>query len=257
MTARSGAEWRLGVAGIATLFVLWELTVRAGLVSPLALPGPVAVVRALGALLIDPSFLAQAADTLIAWLLAMLLTVIVAIPIGLIMGYVSALYRPASTFVHAARSVPATSLIPVAILLFGLGTPMKVAVVCYAIAWPLVLNAMYGVHAVEGQLMTTGRSFGWGRTKLLWRVILPSAAPSIATGIRIAGSIGLLLVVSAEILGARRGIGTVLTVYEEAHRLDFVYAGIVVVGLLGMLISYALAALERAATPWAHANRGA
>jgi ABC-type nitrate/sulfonate/bicarbonate transport system permease component len=256
VTARSGAEWWLGLAGVATLFVVWELAVRGGLLSPLAFPEPVAVLRALGALLIDPSFLAQAGDTLLAWLIAMVVAVIVAVPIGLVMGYVTALYRPASTVVHAARSVPATSLIPVAILLFGLGTPMKVAVAFYAIAWPLILNAMYGVHAVEGQLMTTGRSFGWGRTKLLTRVILPSAVPSIATGVRIAGSIALLLLVSAEILGARRGIGTVLTIYEEAHRLDVVYAGIIIVGAIGMAIYYALAALERRATPWAHAQRG-
>jgi NitT/TauT family transport system permease protein len=257
VTARFGAEGWLGLAGVATLLVVWELAVRFGLISALAFPEPLAVARALAALAVDPSFLAQAGDTLLAWSIAMVLAVIVTVPIGLAMGYVATLYRPASTVVHAARSIPATSLIPVAILLFGLGTPMKVAVVCYAIAWPLILNAMYGVHAVEGQLLLTGRSFGWGRTKLLWRVILPSAVPSIATGVRIAGSIALLLCVSAEILGARRGIGTTLTIYEEAHRLDFVYAGIVVVGILGMIIFSALSALERAATPWAHAHRAA
>lgn len=245
----------LGLAGVATLIVAWELAVHFALISPLALPGPAAVARALGALVIDPSFLAQAGDTLLTWLIAMVIAVLVTVPIGIVMGYLTALYRPASTVVHAARSVPATSLIPVAILLFGLGTPMKVAVVCYAIAWPLILNAMYGVHAVEGQLLLTGRSFGWSRMKLLTRVVLPSAVPSIATGVRIAGSIALLLCISAEILGARRGIGTTLTIYEEARRLDFVYAGIVIVGVLGMAIYYALAALERAAIPWAQAHR--
>jgi ABC-type nitrate/sulfonate/bicarbonate transport system permease component len=249
------ADWWLGIAGVVTLVAAWELAVRMKLLSPLAFPEPFAVARALAALVVDPTFLAQAGDTMTAWLVVMLLAVTFTVPIGLLMGYISALYRPASTVVHAARSVPATSLIPVAILLFGLGTPMKVAVAFYAIAWPLILNTMYGVHAVEGQLMTTGRSFGWGRGKLLARVILPSAAPSIATGVRIAGSVALLLMVSAEILGARRGIGTVLTLYQEAHKLDFVYAGIVIVGLLGMVIFYALTALERAATPWAHANR--
>jgi ABC-type nitrate/sulfonate/bicarbonate transport system permease component len=256
MREGKAADWSLGVAGVATLLGAWELAVRFALVSPLAFPDPIAVVRALGALLIDVSFLAQAGDTLTAWLFVMALAVTITVPIGLLMGYVSVLYKPASTVVHAARSVPATSLIPVAILLFGLGTPMKVAVAFYAIAWPLILNTMYGVHAVEGQLMTTGRSFGWGRAKLLTRVILPSAVPSIATGVRIAGSVALLLLVSAEILGARRGIGTVLTVYQEAHHLDFVYAGIVIVGALGMAIFYALAALERGATPWTHAHRG-
>jgi ABC-type nitrate/sulfonate/bicarbonate transport system permease component len=250
------ADWWLGIAGVITLLGAWDLAVRFSLVSPLAFPAPLAVLRAFAALLTDGSFLAQAADTLLAWLVVMLLAVTVTVPIGLLMGYFSALYRPASTVVHAARSVPATSLIPVAILLFGLGTPMKVAVAFYAIAWPLILNTMYGVHGVEGQLMTTGRSLGWGRAKLLTRVILPSAAPSIATGVRIAGSVALLLMVSAEILGARRGIGTVLTQYQEAHRLDFVYAGIVVVGALGMGIYYTLSAVERRATPWAHAHRG-
>lgn len=248
-------DWPLAAAGVATIFVVWDLAVRSGLVSALVVPPPLEVFRGLGVLVTDRSFPGHGIDTLLSWVATMLVASAFAVPVGLLMGYFAALYRPASMVVHALRSVPAIAMIPIAILVFGLGPTMKIAVSVYATSWPLLLNSMYGVRSAEGQMITAGRSLRWGRGKLLRRVILPAAAPSIATGFRLAATIGLLVLLATELLGARSGLATLLIVYEEAQRPEVVYAGILVIGSLGLFIHYALSAVERLVIPWAHAQR--
>lgn len=248
-------DWALGVAGACTLFAVWEAVVKLSLVSSTTFPEPTLVLQRCWELITDFDFLGQVGDTMKTWLAAVVIATAVAVPTGLLMGYFAALYRPASTVVHAARSVPATSLIPVAILLFGLGFDLKLAVALYAIVWPLLLNAMYGVRSADGLMITTGRSLGWGKRKILVRVILPAATPLIATGVRLASSIALVLVLSTELLGASTGVGTLITQYQQDQENDYVYAGILIVGLLGAVVYYALSAIERYVFPWAVANR--
>jgi len=249
-------DWALGVVGAVTMLVAWDLAVRTGAVSEDSLPYPADMLARAVDLISDPEFLTQVGHTLWAWFASLALATVVAVPLGLLMGYFSTLYRPASTVVHAARSIPSTAFLPVAILLFGLGTQLKVSLAVYAVFWPILLNAMYGVRDAEPQMLTAGRSMGWNRVRLLVRIVLPSAAPAIATGIRVASSIALIVVLSTELLGATSGIGTVITTYQQAQRPDFVYAGILLTGLLGTAVYYLFTFTERALLPWANAQRG-
>ncbi|MEV4382413.1 ABC transporter permease [Streptosporangium sp. NPDC049644] len=253
---RPTPTWVLGTAGVVTMFVVWDLLVRSGAVSRDSLPYPGDTLARLAELLTDPLFLGQVVQTLWAWVISMLVASVVAVPLGLALGYFATLYRPASAVVHAARSVPSSAFLPVAILLFGLGTQMKVSLSVYAVFWPILLNAMYGVRDAEPLMLTAGRSMGWGQRRLLTRIVLPSAAPAIATGLRVASSTALIVVLSAELLGATSGVGTVITTYQEAQRPDYVYAGILIVGILGMLIYYGFHFAERLLVPWGHAQRG-
>lgn len=245
----------LGVIGLGWVVAAWHVGVASGAIPVTTLPAPGSVAGRMPELVADAEFRAHVADTLATWALAMLTAGAVAIPLGLVLGYVPTLSRPASTVIHAARSVPSTALLPISVLFFGLGLAMKVALVSYAIFWPMALNSMYGVRAVDPQMVTVARSFGWGRYTILWRVILPSAASYAATGVRIAGGIALIVVLSAELLGASRGIGTVIVRYQQADRPDFVYAGILLVGMLGIAILTLLRSVERHLFPWAEARR--
>lgn len=250
-------DWALGVAGVITTFVLWDLVVRLGVIDPQSVPYPADTMARFVELLIDASFLGHVLQTLLAWLVSMLLAAVVAVPLGLVLGYFTTLYRPASALVHAARSIPSSAYLPIVILLFGLGLQMKVSLGVYAIFWPILLNSMYGVRDAEPLMLTVGRSMGWGRRRLLTRIVLPSAAPAIATGLRVASSTALIVVLSTELLGATSGVGTVITTYQEALRPDFVYAGILIIGVIGMLIYYGVDYAERLLVPWGHAQRGA
>lgn len=252
-----GVLWSpiLGLTGVVTVIAAWHLAVKNGYVSQLSVPLPMDVGGRVVDLVGDTSFLGEVWNSLWAWLISMVLAFVVAVPLGILFGWFRSMYRPASTVIHAGRSVPSTALIPVAILFFGLGTQMKVSLVAYAIFWPMLLNAMYGAHGVDPQMVRVGRSLRWSRSKILVRVVLPSAAPSIATGVRVAGAIALIVVLAAELLGASNGVGAVIVAYGRNEQPDFVYAGIVLVGVIGVVLNYGLNLLERLALPWAAGNR--
>ncbi|WP_165950444.1 ABC transporter permease [Actinomadura sp. GC306] len=245
----------LGLLGVAFLIALWQLTSGLGLVARDSLPAPWTVALRIKDLAVSGDFRLQVLDTVYTWFLSMALTAAVAVPLGIVLGTVAALYRPTVTVVHALRSVPATVFIPASVLLFGLGLSMKLALTVFAIFGPILLNTVYGVHNTEPQLLTVARSMRWSRFQILRRVVLPSALPSIVTGIRVASGIALIVIVSVELLGASYGIGTVIVKYQGIPRPDFVYAGIILAGVLGWLLYTTLAAIERRSLPWT--RRGA
>jgi NitT/TauT family transport system permease protein len=245
----------LGPLGVAGVIAVWQLASALALVSAESLPAPWTVALRIKDLAVSTDFQLQLLDTVWTWLLSMAITTVIAVPLGVLLGTVAALYRPTVTVVHALRSVPATVFIPASVLLFGLGLSMKLALTVFAIFGPVLLNAVYGVHNTEPQLLTVARSMRWSRLQTLRRVVLPSALPSIVTGIRVASGIALIVIVSVELLGASYGIGTVIVKYQAIPRPDFVYAGIILTGVLGWLLYTALAAVERRSLPWT--RRGA
>ncbi|MFG1922109.1 ABC transporter permease [Cryptosporangium sp. NPDC048952] len=249
--ARRARVGGLGLTGVATVVVAWILlrTVTTGLAE--SLPAPWAVAARLPDLLGDTAFLTGLGDTMTAWVLTMLVASGLGVVIGLVAGVIPALRGPVALAVDTFRSVPSTALIPIAILLYGLGTPMKLAVAAYAIVWPILINTTYGVLGVEPMRVDAARSMrlSWWRTQ--WHVTLPTALPSILTGIRIASGTALVVLISTELLGARGGVGTVLVSYQQAGQSDVVLAGTLLIGALGVLLYSALVRVERSLVKWA------
>ncbi len=248
-------RFALGLLGVVGVVGAWHLAVSTETVSPLALPPPDEVGGRIGDLLATGDFYSELGNTLLTWFLAMVLMVAVAVPLGLVVGSVRALYPPTAGLVHVLRSIPSTALIPVAIAFFGLGREMKLAVVAYAIAWPLFLNALYGVRSIDPLRLDAARSLRWGRWRTLRALVLPASAQYIGTGVRLAGGLGLVVVLSAELLGASRGIGTLIIRYQQAELPALVYAGIVLVGALGVTLYYVLTVVERWMSPWTPEHR--
>lgn len=244
-----------GAAGVISVVAVWQFLVSAELVSPLSVPPPAEVGARMFDLVRDGEFRSQVGDTLWTWFAAMLLTTLVAVPAGVLFGYFPFLYRSSSSLVDAGRSIPSTALIPISILFFGLGFQMKLVIVCYAVFWPILINTSYGVNHVDRVMVQVGRTFRWSTFTILRRVVLPSATPYAATGVRLAGGIGFVVVLSAELLGASRGIGTVVIDFQQAERPDYVYACIVIVGIIGIIVYYGLRAIESRLFPWAGVNR--
>ena len=244
-----------GLAGVAVVVAVWAVLTRTEVLNPDYVPGPFSVGDRIFDLIGSSDFRSAVVSTVRTWLWSMVVAGVVAIPVGLVVGHVRWLERPVGFVVDAARSVPSTALIPVAIIVWGLGDEMKMALIIYAVFWPLLINAMYGAHSVDPVMKSVARSLRWGSFTTLRRVVLPAAAPSIATGIRVSAAIGLIVVLSAELLGATSGIGTEMMLYQQANQPDFVYAGIVLIGVLGMLVAGLLALAERILVPWSNANR--
>jgi len=242
----------LGVLGTSIIVLTWWVVWAAEMVSPRSLPPPHDVAYRIGTLLGDSHFWLQLRDTMWTWVLSLLIVSTVMIPVGLVVGQAAGLAKPTQVAVNGLRSVPATALLPLAILTFQLGWKMKLALTLYAIAWPVLINTIYGSQRTEPLRLDVARTLQWSRIRTFRSVVLPSALPMIATGIRIAAGTSLVVVLSAELLGASHGVGVMIRVYQQAERPDFVYAGIVLVGLLGVVLLSALVSLERFLLRWSH-----
>ena len=254
-----GARALRGFVGVAVLFMLLEALTRAELVNPTYLPPASSVVATTGQILVDPEFLANVAGTMAAWALGMLIAIAIAVPIGLILGSSLRSYLAATTAIEFLRPIPSVALIPLAILIMGRGLDMKVALIVYASVWPILFNTIYGIREVDPIARETARAFGFGRLAIAWKVSLRSASPFIYTGIRVSAAIALILAISTELIaGGGLGIGTwMLANSQTGVPREFLYAGIVVAGLLGLVINTIMVAGERRLFAWHQRVRGA
>ena len=241
-----------GLIGGFVLFLLLEALTRAELVDSRYLPPASAVLVTTAGLLVDPAFLGQVAGTLRAWAVGLAIAMAVAIPIGVVLGSSRRSYLASITAIEFLRPIPSVALIPLAILLLGRGLEMKAALVVYASMWPILFNTIYGMREVDPVARDTARVFGYGPMAVLWRVSIPSAAPFIYTGVRIAAAIALILAISTELIaGGSDGIGTwMLSMSQTGVDRQFLYAGIVVTGLIGLAINFVLVALEGRLFAW-------
>ena len=193
-------------------------------------------------LLVDPKFLKHVLATLGAWAVGLAVATLISVPLGILIGTSDLAYKMSSPVIEFMRPIPSVALIPLGILLWGQGFPMKVILVAYATTWPILFNTVYGVHDVDPIAVQTARCFGLKQRAIHWRISLPSAAPLIFTGIRISASIGLIVVIGAELLAsADSGIGSyILFVSMHGGHMDSVLAGAAIAGILGVLINSCL-----------------
>jgi ABC-type nitrate/sulfonate/bicarbonate transport system permease component len=233
----------------------WFFVRRWDIVPASGLPGPGPTFEAAWNLIGDGQFRTAYADTITAWAKSLVLASVVAIAVGLAVGWVPWLARAFSTPMHIGRSIPSTTLIPIAIVLFGLGPEMKLAVVSFSMSWLILMNTIYGVRTVDRMTVRSARSMRLGRLDVIRKVLIPSAMPSIMTGIRVAAGVGFVVTLSAELLGAATGVGTVMLLYQNAERADYVYAGVLLVALTGMVLNYAIQLIEHIVLPWRPTRR--
>lgn len=240
------------LVGLGGFFAIWEAAARSGLVSRTTIPPPSEVLPRLVELLGTESFIRDIVATVLAWAIALLIAIGVAVPAGLLLGSIPGLRVATRAIVEFLRPIPSVALIPAAIVAIGGGPETKISLAVYAAVWPILFNTMYALDEIDPLLVDTARSFGTGKTRVISSVALPHAAPFIFTGIRMSAAIALIVVISVEFLaGAVRGIGKfTLEAYEGAGRMDLVLAGTIVAGLVGYLINEGLERLGRRWFAW-------
>jgi NitT/TauT family transport system permease protein len=248
---RIPGSWIRGAVGVIVLFAALELLTRAELVTPDYLPPASEIVRETLALLGRSAFWSAFWATMQACLIGLGIATLVAVPIGLVLGRSKWVHKAAITIVELLRPIPSVALIPLAILVWGRGTEMKVALIVYACVWPILFNTIYGIHHVDPIGADTARVFGMSRAKTTRRVYLPAAAPFIFTGVRIAASVALILAVSTEIVaGGANGLGIQLELARNFGDLKLSYAFTIVIGLIGLAMHFCFGAIERRQFAW-------
>jgi ABC-type nitrate/sulfonate/bicarbonate transport system permease component len=186
----------------------------------------------------------------IGWLIA----AVVGIGLGVAIGASRKLAPYVDPLVHFLRSLPPPAILPIFLVLFGIGDRMKIIFIAFGIVWPVLLNTIRGVRSVPALQIETGRVFGVGRTRRLLQIVLPAAAPQIFAGLRVALSLALVLMVISEMVAASGGIGFEILQGQASFDFPGMWAGIVVVGVVGVLLNALLSAVEHFALGW---HRGA
>jgi ABC-type nitrate/sulfonate/bicarbonate transport system permease component len=153
------------------------------------------------------------------------------------------------------RTIPPVALIPLVLLLYGATQKMAILLVIFGSTGPLLLQTMYGAQQIDPQIRDVGRAYLLRRRQFVLRVLIPSAAPFVATGVRISATISLLLAIGAELIGGAPGLGANITIDAQSNNIPRMYAYIVVCAGLGAALNLIMLAVERRAIAWAPAHR--
>jgi NitT/TauT family transport system permease protein len=241
---------RAGWIALALAIGLWQLAGSAGWVNPLFLPAPGAIARAIYRLALSGALWRHLSYSFLrigaGWMLGTVAGIVVGFAIGL-----SGLARGVGlTFISALFPIPKIALLPLLILWLGIGEEPKIATIALGVFFSTAISVYSGVDAVPRNLIRMAQSFNVPFHRIVRRVIWPGALPSILAGFRITAAIALLLVVSAEMIGAENGIGAFVLQAGNLMQTDQLLAGVVILSLFGLAIGRLINWLETRLLHW-------
>ena len=226
-----------GFIVLLAMIPIWEIVSAMAIVNPLFFPPMSKILKSFFLLVLSGDIPYQILLSLKRAAAGYLLAAFVFIPLGVLMGLYDWLHRMLEIIIELARPIPSPAIVPVAMLFFGLGDEMKIFVIFFTCAWPILLNTFDGVRNIDRVLINTARTFGLSQRRTITKVILPSASPQIMTGLRISLAITLILVVISEMVGSTDGIGYFILDSQRRFRVDQMYAGMLSLALLGYTLN--------------------
>jgi ABC-type nitrate/sulfonate/bicarbonate transport system permease component len=262
LPATEGATRSSGVANalvfvlsIAFAFAVWELISRSGVIREEDLPPMSSTVDELWSMARTWDFWSAFLYTVRGWALGLALATVLAVPLGVVLGLSDLAGRAFRVPVEFLRPIPSAALIPLLFLTLGTTLRSEVFLATFGAFWPILVQTMYGVRDVDPVTIDTARSFGVPRYERLWRITLPSAVPYIATGIRIASAVALILAFTAELFMGTPGLGKTLNYAQSYGLTTQLYALALATGVLGLCTHLLFTALERRALRWHPSQR--
>ncbi|MGO1543791.1 MAG: ABC transporter permease [Gulosibacter sp.] len=232
-------DWKLlaqRILALIVIFALWELGVRTGIFPSMA-PSVIDVITSIFTVLANPAFWSALINTLAASTTGWLIACASGIVLGLLIGTIRPLDRSTSLVVEFGRAFPTIALMPVVMLLLGATMTMEITMVVLAAVWPVLVQSILGSRRLDPNIVDTVKIFRIPKALWFTRVLLPSALPFIATGVRISASIAILAAVGVEVLTQVPGLGRLITLAQEAQRWDLAFAYLFYAGIFGWLIA--------------------
>jgi len=243
---------RRGVAVVVfvALVALWEIAVQRRWVSPLFLPAPSAIVAAFRELIASGLLWRHVSVSLGRIAGGWLVGTAAGFAIGFAMGMWSLARAVGVPVVSALFPIPKIALLPLLILWLGIGEPSKIATIALGVVFPTVIAVYSAIDAVPRNLIRMAQSFDLPWPAILLKIVLPGALPGILAGFRITASIALILLVSAEMIGAEYGIGAFILAAGNLMQTDHLLAGVAILSVLGLLVNWLLSAIEKSVLRW-------
>ncbi|NEK57137.1 ABC transporter permease [Geodermatophilus sabuli] len=261
MTIVDTGWFRIGarVLVVAALLAGWQYLSAAEILDTTSFPSMTATMAEAGRQLQSADLWLAVWETVRGWGLGLLIGCSLAIVVGTLLGLNRFAYLSVIPVIEFLKTVPVIAILPLAIVVWGATLDMKVFLVAFGVFWPLTIQTIYGVRAVDPVVRDTAAVLRLRGLRKFLNVTLPSAAPFIATGLRVAAAVGLILTIIAELIGGAPGLGlSILTsVNAGPSRLPATYAFILFTGVAGVLVTSAFAYLEQRLLHWHESQRNA
>lgn len=243
-------EQQLPVVIAIAVLAIWEWRARAGSISTLFFPAPSTVFQTFSRLLTSGELATHLGATLLRLFVGFLLGSLPGLILGLAMGWSRRLRAVIDPFVAALHPIPKISLLPLIIIIFGIGETSKIVAVAVGSFFPMVINCMAGVLQISPTYFDVAKNYGAGPLQVFKRVILPGSLPLVLTGARISLNIALLITISVELVAARKGLGAVIWLAWQTLRTEELYASLIVISALGIGFNLFLQRLKSRLVPW-------
>lgn len=240
---------------ILLLLSLSEIACRLHWLDPIYFPPPTSIAAELLSLLQTKALWGHIGATILRAGVGYLCAMVIAVPVGLLMGkfrWVNILLEP---IVDVLRHMPSAAVIPVAIILFGIEDQMKIFVVIFGAMWSTIVSTVDGIRGVDSLLLDTGRLMQLSSSQMITRIVLPAALPTIVTGMRISLAIALILTVTSEMIAGSNGLGYFILDAERGFAFQRMYAGIVIIGVIGYISSRLFVLVENRLLFWHYIPR--
>ncbi|HEX2885202.1 ABC transporter permease [Vineibacter terrae] len=259
--ALQGQALLRGAAIVALALAAWEAASRLGWLSPFSFPPPSRVAEGFMELATigfpDGIRLAQHLVVTVTRIVeGFIVAMVLAIPLGLLIGRTPVLDRLLAPIVVFARSIATLSLLPLAIVWFGIGEGSKIFLIGYACFWVMLSNTIAAAKYVDPILLRAARTMDIAGLRLFFRILLPATLPRLLAGARVALGVGFMVIVGAEMIATVRGLGALIMEARNFYRTDISLVGMAALGLLGVVLTTGLAALEARLLPWQRGLEG-
>lgn len=232
------------------LLALWEVGARSGVVDARFFPAPTTIGVALIEMAVEGELWEHIGVSLVRIFVGFLLGAIPGIALGLVMGFVPLVRAAFRPLVDALLPIPKIAILPLLLMIFGLGETTKYLVIAIGVFFPVLINTMTGVVNIDRIYVDVGRNFGAGRLYFYRTVALPGALPMVFAGLKLGVGVAFLLIVAAEFVGARSGIGFMIWNGWQVFRVEQLYVGLLLISLFGIVFATAVDRLEAALLPW-------
>jgi sulfonate transport system permease protein len=232
------------------VIVFWQFLSDHSIVSQSIFPGPDRIVKALGQLITKGTYSKHITASLGRVVKGFILGSTGGLIVGLIAGLSPWANQALVALIGILRPIPAIAYIPFWILWLGIGEESKVAVIIVGAFWPVLLNTIHGIKTTDPKLMEVGKVFEKNHFQLIWKIVLPSAIPSIFTGLRLGISSAWTCVVTAEMIAASKGIGFLIAYGRELAQPSMMFVGVATIGVIGLVIDTLVLALQKKVIYW-------
>ena len=232
------------------VFLAWEATSRAGLISPASFSKPSSIGQAWLTAIGDGSLVEQTLQTLTSAMFALAIAVVIGIGFGVLIGLSRAVAGTTSLTIEILRPIPSVALIPLSLLIFGFGYQMSATVAAFASVWPILIMTSASIRTTEPTLKEIGVLLQLSYAQRLFKVVLPAVAPGVMVGVRLAVAISIVVVITTEIVANPMGLGYGIIIAQQSLQTDLVWATLIWIGCVGWFINYVVLAAEKYWLSW-------